>query len=154
MHEYLDPASEEDEEEYWSFSTEDMGEDVYANVKAMYENSGTGKGWYFGSSQGTGTMQAALSKYDSDMSEYLNRAVLIAPCVWLGRENGEIDLSEENMNSIGWQRELGIYAINGPNWERDLAKICANRSEKECEQYSKKKGNAKSTKQQDHVKQQ
>ena len=82
-----------------------MAEDVYASVKMMYENSGSGKGWYFGSSQGTASMQVALSKYDSDMNQWLNRAVLMAPCVWLGKEPDEIDLSEENMNSFGWFRK-------------------------------------------------
>ena len=73
MHQYLDPASDEYEEQYWSFTTEGLGEDVYASVKAMYENSGSGKGWYFGSSQGTASMQVALSKYDEEMNEYLNK---------------------------------------------------------------------------------
>jgi len=86
------------------------------------------------------------------MNQWLNRAVLMAPCVWLGKEPDEIDLSEENMNSFGWERELGIWVINGPNWERDLAKICANRSQKECDKYSSKNGNAKATKEWEHVK--
>jgi len=30
-----------------------MAEDVMAEVEAMYSDAGTGKGWYFGYSQGT-----------------------------------------------------------------------------------------------------
>ena len=51
MHETLDPAV--DEAEYWDFSFENLADDVMANLKAMYEEAGTGKGWYFGSSQGS-----------------------------------------------------------------------------------------------------
>ena len=29
-------------------------------------------------------------------------------------------------DSVGAFRDLGVYAINGPNWEEDLTRICAN----------------------------
>lgn len=46
-------SSDIDNQEYWNFGLEGFAEDVLANSKAMIENAGTGKGWYFGYSQGT-----------------------------------------------------------------------------------------------------
>ena len=92
-HVTLDPAV--DEEEYWNFSFQNLADDVFANLKEMYVNSGTGKGWYFGHSQGTASIQVALSKYDNELSQYLNRVVLMAPCAYLtlGQDSDEADLS-------------------------------------------------------------
>ena len=63
MHVTLDPAV--DEAEYWDFSFENLADDVVANLKEMNERSGNVKGWYIGSSQGTQSMQVALTKYES-----------------------------------------------------------------------------------------
>lgn len=46
-----------------------------AEVEAMYSDAGTGKGWYFGYSQGTVQMNVALTKYETELSAYLNRVV-------------------------------------------------------------------------------
>ena len=139
MHVRLDPAV--DEAEYWDFSYQNLADDVVANLKEMHSNAGAGKGWYFGSSQGTASMQVALSKYEDELSNYIHRAILMAPCVYLnlGPDTDEIDISEQSMNSIGWERELGVYAYNGPNWDRDVEVICEARPW-ECEGARNRKG--------------
>lgn len=44
-----------------------MSLDVLANTKAMYDDAGTGKGWYYGYSQGTIQMLVALTRYESEL---------------------------------------------------------------------------------------
>lgn len=63
------------------------------------------------------------------MSQYIHRAILLAPCVYadVDLESETDDLTEENVNMIGWELDLGIYVFGGPNWERDLAIICGAR---------------------------
>ena len=41
-------SAETDQDWYWDFTFYNMAEDVLANVEAMYDSAGTGKGWYFG----------------------------------------------------------------------------------------------------------
>ena len=93
-------------------------------------------------------MQVALTRYESELSQYIHRAILMAPCIYLnlGPDTDEIDVSEESMNEIGWLRDLGVYAYNGPNWENDLQTICDNRSEQECNKYTNKRGPPKPVK--------
>ena len=57
-------SSVTDQADYWNFTWADMAEDVVANVSAMSTNSGTGKGWYIGYSQGTIQILVALSKFE------------------------------------------------------------------------------------------
>lgn len=125
-HEYLDPAVDEDL--YWDFSYYEMGNDLLAALGKMHDDTGK-KGWYIGSSQGTSTMQSALSQYDAQLGEYIHRAILLAPCVYveIELESETDDLTEENVNMIGWEEDLGIYVYGGPNWERDLEIICRER---------------------------
>jgi len=61
-HVYLDPAVDEDL--YWDFSYYEMGNDIVAALGKMHEETGK-KGWYIGMSQGTSSMQSALSQYDA-----------------------------------------------------------------------------------------
>ena len=49
-------------------------------MKAAYTNSGGKKGHYFGFSLGTAQMLAALSKYEQEMKDYLDKVTLMAPC--------------------------------------------------------------------------
>ena len=79
-HVTLDPAV--DEAEYWDFSYENLADDVMANLKEMYSTAGDVKGWYFGYSQGTRSMQVALANYEEELSGYIHRAILMAPCVY------------------------------------------------------------------------
>jgi len=55
----------------------------------------------------------------------------LAPCVYTEVElNSETDeFTEENVNMVGWEYDLGIYVYGGPNWERDLAIICEERED-------------------------
>ena len=53
-----------DEDLYWDFSYYEMGNDLLAALSKMHVDTGK-KGWYIGSSQGTSTMQSALSQYDT-----------------------------------------------------------------------------------------
>ena len=133
-HEDYDYTVKEDEQYYWDFSYQNLADDVLANMRKMSSHSGDKKGWYFGSSQGTASMQVALAEYEEELHNYLHRAILLAPCVYLtlGPDTDEVDTSKESMESIGWMRELGVYATNGPNWEQDVETICANRPDRDC----------------------
>ena len=120
--------------EYWNFTFADMAEDVLANVKAMNISAGTGKGWYYGWSQGTIQMLVALAKYETELTSYLNRVILLAPCMIGITDRTEPDLSWKGMSfsyrSLSWgqlRQDLEIQAINGPTWDEDLAKICKYR---------------------------
>ena len=69
-------------------------------------------------------MFVALTKYEDELSQYLEKAVLLTPCTIIGA-NTEPDLSEGAMNSVQWFREeLGIQAMVGPTWDDDVEKIC------------------------------
>ena len=45
-----------------------MAEDALANIEAMYNDAGTGKGWYYGFSRGTIQILAALTKYETELT--------------------------------------------------------------------------------------
>ena len=86
-------------------------------------------------------MQVALSKYEDELSQYIHRAVLLAPCGYLtlGQELDEPDLSQKSMNNVGKLRDIGVYATNGPHWERDLQTIC-DKLPWNCDRYTAKTG--------------
>ena len=113
----------DDQAEYWDFSWYEMAEDVLANIEAMYDNAGTGKGWYFGYSQGTIQMLVALTKYETELNQWLNRTVLLAPCTVAGNAS-KPDLSESATKYIDIEREYDVYAKAGPTWEEDLDTLC------------------------------
>ena len=69
-----------DAREYWDFSLDGFAEDVIASAKVMYDNAGTGKGYYFGYSQGTVQAVIATATRESEMAQYFNKIVLLAPC--------------------------------------------------------------------------
>lgn len=70
-------------------------------------------------------MLVALTKFEQELSSYLNRVILLAPCMIGLTDETEPDLSWGNMSQVNFLRkDLGIYAINGPTWEDDLALIC------------------------------
>ena len=94
-HELYDYNEKSTEKYYWDFSYQNLADDVLANLREMHKHSGS-KGWYFGSSQGTASMQVALAKYEDELADYLHRAILMAPCVYLtlGPDTDEIDTSE------------------------------------------------------------
>ena len=70
-------------------------------------------------------MLVALTKFEQELSSYLNRVILLAPCMIGLTDKTEADLSWGNMSQVDHLRkDLGIQAINGPTWEDDLAHIC------------------------------
>ena len=64
----------------------------------------------------------ALTKYESELSNCIYRAILLAPCQSPYEDGAELDLSEESINGTGYQyiRDMGVYAVAGPTWEDDL----------------------------------
>ena len=123
MHKTLSATT--DQAKYWDFSWDEMSLDVMANTRAMYKNAGTGKGWYVGYSQGTIQMTVALTRYESELVEYLHKVVLLAACYLTGAER-EPNLTEASMSEVTDYSSIGVYAINGPTWQQDLVKICTN----------------------------
>ena len=69
-----------DSEAYWDFTFDGYAEDVRANMRDVFIDSGFKKGYYYGFSAGTIQMEIALSKYESELKNYLNRVILMAPC--------------------------------------------------------------------------
>ena len=52
-----------------------------AELEVMYNDAGgETKGIYYGYSEGTITMLAALSRQEDDYLQYLMKAVMLAPC--------------------------------------------------------------------------
>lgn len=127
-----------DQEKYWDFTWADMAEDARASVKAMTKHNGAEKGFYVGWSQGTIQMTVALTKYEDELSNYLEKIVYFTPCtIGLGTSL-EPDLSEQSMNlETKWLREeLGIYAVPSPTWETDKVRMCEKGSAAVCDYYS------------------
>ena len=54
----------------------------------------------------------------------------MAPCVLPADRQTSTD--NEFAKGVGAYRDLGVYAVNGPNWDRDLQTICANLSQTAC----------------------
>ena len=108
-----------DQAEYWNFSFDDYADDVLANVIAMHSSAGTGKGWYYGWSMGTVQMLVALTKYESELSPLLNKAILLTPCTILGQAT-EPDLTYQSMEAgvpmrayqNGWRSSKDDIHIN------------------------------------------
>lgn len=129
-----------------------MADDVLAQIKKMYEDSDSGKGWYFGYSEGTTSMQVALMKYESELSNYLNRAILLAPCTAEYEDGDNPDKTRKWLDEPGEMRSIGVYVTHGPTWEADYENICENLSQKTCKEYKRVNGDETpiSTKNNDH----
>ena len=77
---------------------------------------------------GTSQMFYGLTQIeDSYYSQYLNKFVAIAPCVYL-----ETISYDDYVNGYGEYRKLGINVIGGPNWHTHVKDICANMAESWC----------------------
>ena len=121
----------DDPEAYWDYDLDGLALDVLANTRAMTENAGNGKGWYIGYSQGTIQAIVALSKYESELENYLERAILLAPCFGVsGDELAKRLYADYFVNEM---KKLDIYATNSSTWEADVVKICAESTEDLCE---------------------
>ena len=69
-------------------------------------------------------MMIALTKYEQEMKNYLDKAILMAPCYTFSTQVG---LPPEMVTEI---KTAGAYAFNGPNFDIDL--LCAAISEQNC----------------------
>ena len=103
-----------DSEDFWSFTLDGYAEDVLANMRAAYAESGNKKGHYYGYSLGTTQMMIALSKYESELQTYLQKVIMMAPCM---------------INAVGTPLSLeselaaaGVYEFFGPTW--NVENIC------------------------------
>ena len=73
-----------EDEAYWNFTLDGFAEDVLANMKAASKSSGDKKGTYYGYSTGTSQMLIALSKYETELLNYVQKVNLLAPCTLWG----------------------------------------------------------------------
>lgn len=103
--------------------------DDVANIKAIKEAANVDKVFYIGYSQGTIQMFYGLSHLEKEFhANNVHKVVQLAPCFV-----PYIDTTVDIMNStIMTYHDLGIYAFNGPNWERDLQTLCDNMPEDIC----------------------
>ena len=95
-------------------------------------------------------MHYGLAKLeDSFFAGSLHKCVLLGPCFVGTNVDG---LKPADRNHAGMDvSQLGIYATNGPNWTKDLEKICANTSAKTAAFYTSQSGEqGMSTKTWDH----
>ena len=53
----------------------------------------------------------------------------MAPCVI---PEPQTDNPNTYAEGVGAYRDLGVYAVNGPNWTADLENICANLNQYAC----------------------
>ena len=110
---------------------------MLANSKAMSENAGNRKGWYFGYSQGTSQAMIALAKYEAQLDNYLERVVLLAPCFGLsGEGQGKKSDGDSEIFKAGYLKnelaKMDIYATGWLTWQADKDKICESLSEDMC----------------------
>ena len=58
-------------------------------------------------------MMIALTKYETELSNFIHRAILLAPCQSTYEDGAELDLSDEAINYTGYQyiRDMGVYAV-------------------------------------------
>ena len=117
---------------YWDFSFAEMGlYDDKANIKLVKEKSGKKPIW-LGWSQGTTQLLYALAKEKADggtfFGENLDKAVLFTPCA-VPADGGVV--FDPTIGLFKYQ-ELGVYAINGPNWASDAEYLCQNLDEAGC----------------------
>ena len=110
-------------ESYWDFTWAEMAYDDVANIEGIKSVTGEDKITYLGYSQGTIQMHYALA-HDEDLwfQDNLKRVIQLAPCFVADVPNL---VESEYDSTVATFRDNGIYAINGPNWEEDLAKICS-----------------------------
>ena len=114
-----------DAKQYWDFSFDEMSYDALANMEAMYKSAGQ-KGTYFGYSQGTASMFVALSRWETQIAEWVNKAVMMGPCVInnMAYVAKGLPLDPGFLPSVF--NPLGIYSLGGPNWANDSENICNN----------------------------
>ena len=94
-------------------------------MQLAYIDSGKIKGFYYGYSAGSIQAFIALSKFEVELSIYVEKAIFLAPCnIVLGDDTIEPGLFEDEL------KKAGVYALFGPNFNTD--KICELSSEAAC----------------------
>ena len=98
-----------------------MGEyDVPAMIDLIISKTGWSKVTYLGYSMGTTQMFFGLTQLQHDYyADKLHKFIALAPCIYLN-ERGYNDYTY----GIGALRNLGVWVMNGPNWEHDKKVIC------------------------------
>ena len=111
--------------DYWDYTLNELTFDILASVEAMYNDAGNNnKGYYIGFSQGTFTMFAALSKFETFLLQYIKKCIMLAPGT-IGGPIMEPNLCEESMTGILFMRELlGVQSYFSSTWQEDLGTIC------------------------------
>lgn len=85
-------------------------------------------------------MFTALADNELDIKSSLHKVIALSPCVMV---NTKFEKAEqwkaENYFEAGLYKfpSVGIHAFKGPNWERDLAKICSEFRTELCEEFTK-----------------
>ena len=98
-----------------------MGEyDIPAMIDLIIQKTGKPKVTYLGYSMGTTQMFFGLTQLQHDYyADKLHKFIALAPCIYLNERT-----YNDYTYGIGALRNLGIYVMNGPNWEQDKKLIC------------------------------
>ena len=113
----------------------EMGKyDVPANLKKVTEVAGVEKATYIGYSQGTSQMFYALATNDATVNAKVDRAIMLAPCLYIDDETAEgsrpVTMDLYN-SSVGVFESAGVYHIGEPNLDANTKKICTGAKENE-----------------------
>ena len=128
-HETLDSA---EDNEYWMWTWAEMGlYDDTANITMIKNQTGLDKIFYIGYSQGTAQMFYSLAHLESKFhAQNLYKVIQLAPC-FIDTRSNSTTIESFDENTMRYQ-DYGVYAFNGPNWDRDLKTLCDNFSESVC----------------------
>ena len=72
-------------------------------------------------------------------AQNIHRVVMLAPCFYCFLDEAFRSVEVVNETIMRFQ-DYGVYAINGPNWERDLQTLCDNFPQEICDYYSSLEG--------------
>lgn len=87
-----------------------------------------------GYSQGTVQIHYGLTKLESTFyADNLYKVINMAPCFVPGAPNWTKFYFNK---TVAHFQEIGVYALRGPNWDRDLAAICENYPGPVCTYYT------------------
>ena len=119
------------------FTWADMGlYDDVANIEMIKDRAGVDKIFYLGYSQGTIQMFYGLAHKESEFfADSLYKVVQLAPCFvcYIAPPYNTVEYANDTIMKY---QELGVYAINGPNWERDLQTLCDTFGKTACQYYT------------------
>lgn len=101
-------------------------------MKAAYEASGgSTKGTYFGYSAGTMQMMIALTKFEQELLNYVEKVNFLAPCSVLGPNALSFIEGLKTPGTIKAELgKAGVYALFGPNFSSEV--ICEKSSADAC----------------------